>query len=182
MILEEAIRIAGTESEPLVRARLIYDHIVKTVSYDKTGSGWGRGDALYACDIRKGNCTDFHSLLIGQMRALKIPARFIMGFSLPCDRTEGGITGYHCWAEFYIEGKGWLPVDASDASKHPDKKERFFAGLDQNRVAFTLGRDIKLPESEAGRLNYSIYPYAEVDGKEYSDIEYSFYFKDVSGI
>lgn len=182
VIQEEARRVAGDQGESMVRARLIYDHIVESVSYDKTGVGWGRGDALYACDIRKGNCTDFHSLLIGQMRALNIPARFIMGLPLPEDTVEGQIKGYHCWAEFYIDGKGWLPVDASEASKHPEKKDRFFACLDKNRVAFTLGRDIKLPGSHAPPLNYSIYPYAEVDSKEYDNVEYSFYFKDISGI
>ena len=32
--------------------------------YDKSGIGWGRGDALYACDAKRGNCTDFHALLM----------------------------------------------------------------------------------------------------------------------
>ena len=32
--------------------------------------------------------------------------------------------GYHCWAEFYVKGKGWIPVDASDASKTTDRGAR----------------------------------------------------------
>jgi transglutaminase-like putative cysteine protease len=42
--------------------------------YDKTGTGWGRGDVLYACDAKKGNCTDFHSLFIAMARSQGIPA------------------------------------------------------------------------------------------------------------
>ena len=129
-IAEEAKQVAGHVQDPLRQARLIYDHIVDTVRYDKTGTGWGRGDAVYACDVRKGNCTDFHSLFIGQARALGIPARFIMGLPLPEDKTEGAIAGYHCWGEFYLHQKGWCPVDASEAYKFPQKREQFFCGLD----------------------------------------------------
>jgi hypothetical protein len=68
---------------------------------------------IYACEVGRGNCTDFHSLFIGLARAAGIPARFVMGFPLPVGQSEGGITGYHCWAEFYDEGLGWVPLDAS---------------------------------------------------------------------
>jgi len=177
-IAEEAKQVAGHAQDPLRQARLLYDHIVDTVRYDKTGSGWGRGDAVYACDVRRGNCTDFHSLFIGQARALGIPARFIMGLPLPEDKTEGIITGYHCWGEFYLQEKGWCPIDASEANKFPQKKEQFFCGLDENRVAFTAGRDIKLPGSNAEPLNYVIYPYVEIDGQPHDKVRTSFSFKD----
>src|ERR1035438_3068951 len=96
--------------------------------YDKTGKGWGRGDIYYACQERRGNCTDFHAIFIGYARALGIPARFAIGFPLPADRGEGKIAGYHCWAEFYAKGIGWIPVDASEAAKNPAKREYFFGG------------------------------------------------------
>src|SRR3989449_11209450 len=95
-------------TDPLQRARKAYDYVVATMKYDKTGQGWGRGDAVWACDSKRGNCTDFHSVLIGMMRTKGIPARFEIGFPLPDDRSGGEITGYHCWAEFYIEGIGWV--------------------------------------------------------------------------
>ena len=176
-IAAEAHQVAGYLQNPLKQARLLYDHIVATVTYDKSGTGWGRGDAVYACDVRTGNCTDFHSLFIGQARALGIPARFIMGLPLPENKTEGFIPGYHCWGEFYLPEKGWCPIDASEASKFPEKKEQFFGGLDEHRVAFTLGRDIKLPGSTAEPLNYAIYPHVEIDGRPHENIQTSFFFK-----
>ncbi len=169
-IAEEARGVVKKGSSPLEKARALYDHLVATMSYDKSGSGWGRGDALYACDARRGNCTDFHSLFIGMARASGIPARFVMGFPIPEGKTEGDIPGYHCWAEFYVEGTGWIPVDASEAWKHPEKKEFFFGNLDANRVAFSLGRDIRL-DAAIEPVNYLIYPHVMVDDKPYADVE-----------
>ncbi|EQB62487.1 MAG: Transglutaminase protein [candidate division Zixibacteria bacterium RBG-1] len=168
----EAQKVIQKEMTEMQKAKVIYDYIVGTVEYDKSGTGWGRGDALYACDVRKGNCTDFHSLFIGMARASGIPTRFVMGFPLPEAQTQGELPGYHCWAEFYVDEFGWIPVDASEAQKHPEKKEFFFGGLDENRVAFTIGRDIKIdPKGNSVDLNYFIYPYVIIDGKEHTTVE-----------
>jgi transglutaminase-like putative cysteine protease len=175
-----AAEVTAGKTSPLAKARAIYDYTVDTLSYDKSGSGWGRGDINYACDAKSGNCTDFHALLIGLCRASGIPARFLIGFPLPEGKNEGSIGGYHCWAEFYIEGKGWIPVDASEASKNKTKKEYYFGNLCANRVEFTLGRDILLEPSQQGeKLNYFIYPYAELNGKPYDKIERGFSFREV---
>ena len=175
-VAQEAKRVAGHMKGQFAQSKVLFEHIVKTVSYDKRGSGWGRGDALYACDVRKGNCTDFHSLFIGELRSLGIPARFTIGFGIPEDKNEGEIS-YHCWAQFYIDGKGWLPVDASQASNAPEKLGDCFAVVDENRVAFTVGRDIKLPGSSCEPVNYSIYPCIEIDGQTCKDPETTISFK-----
>ena len=107
--------------DPLAKARAIYDYVIANMRYDKSGTGWGNGDAIWACTAKRGNCTDFHSLFIGMVRAAGIPARFEIGFSLPEDQHGGTIAGYHCWAEFYVAPYGWIPVDASEAWKHPEK-------------------------------------------------------------
>jgi transglutaminase-like putative cysteine protease len=164
--------------DPLAKARAIYNYVIATMRYDKSGTGWGNGDAVWACTAKRGNCTDFHSLFIGMMRAAGIPARFEIGFPLPSDPHDGTIPGYHCWAEFYVEPYGWIPVDASEAWKHPDKKDYYFGALDDNRLQFTVGRDIRLnPPQQGDPLNYFVYPYAEVDGKPFA-LESKFSFQD----
>jgi transglutaminase-like putative cysteine protease len=175
---QEVVAKANAKTD-LEKARAIYEHVVSTVTYDKTGQGWGRGDIYYACDARRGNCTDFHAIVIGYCRSLGIPARFSIGLPLPAERGHGEVKGYHCWAEFFTPETGWVPVDASEAAKNPDKRNYFFGAHDENRVEFTRGRDVELTPKQAGPpLNYFVYPYAEADGKplevgrvyEYSDI------------
>jgi transglutaminase-like putative cysteine protease len=167
----------------LEMARAIYNHVVSTVKYDKSGKGWGRGDIYYACDARRGNCTDFHAIFIGYARAMGIPARFAIGFPLPGERGAGKIAGYHCWAEFYAKGIGWVPVDASEAAKNPAKREYFFGAHDENRVELSKGRDVVLtPRQQGEPLNYFVYPYAEVDGKAYANIETGYSYRDLAPV
>ena len=166
-------------STPLEKARDIYEYVFRTMKYDKSGEGWGHGDTLWACDSKHGNCTDFHSVFISMARAEKIPARFQIGFPLPADKHSAEIPGYHCWAEFYTNATGWVPVDISEAWKHPEKHDYFFGAHDVNRVQFTQGRDLKLKPSQDGApLNYFVYPYVEIGGKEYPNVSTAFSFAD----
>jgi transglutaminase-like putative cysteine protease len=162
-IAQVSASLSETDVTPLQQARVDYEYVTSIMKYDKSGTGWGRGDALYACDVRRGNCTDFHSLFIGLARARGIPARFTIGFPIGAAKS-GDVPGYHCWAEFYSGGV-WVPVDASEAWKHPDRHDYYFGHLDAARVAFTMGRDLVLKPPQQGQpLNYLIYPYAELDG------------------
>jgi transglutaminase-like putative cysteine protease len=175
-----AVRVTDGKKQPLEKAHAIYDYVFTTMKYDKTGTGWGHGDVLYACDAKKGNCTDFHSLFISMARSQDIPARFEIGFPLPPDRHSGEIAGYHCWSDFYIDGKGWIPVDISEAWKHPERRDYFFGSHDVNRMQFSMGRDLRLSPSQDGKpLNYFVYPYVEVDGREYPNVSLAFSFADV---
>ena len=179
--IAEAARAATKDahSEP-EKARAIYDYVTTHLHYDKSGSGWGRGDAIWACDNKRGNCTDFHSLLIGMARSVGIPAKFEIGLPVPEDNAEGTIGGYHCWAAFYLDGIGWVPVDSSEASKFPAKRDYFFGALDSNRVRLSVGRDITLdPAQQGGPVNYLVYPYVEVDGKPLQGVTQTFTFRDL---
>jgi len=152
--------------DPLSLGRLLYDRVDEHVRYDKSQPGYGSGDVLWVCDSRTGNCTDFHSLFISFSRSQGIPARFEIGFPLPPKRGRGKISGYHCWAYFYVDDRGWVPVDVSEADKQPELKDYYFGNLTENRVTFSVGRDIELLPRQAGPpLNYFVYPYVEVDGK-----------------
>jgi transglutaminase-like putative cysteine protease len=162
------------------KAKDIYEYVFRTMKYDKSGTGWGHGDTLWACDSKHGNCTDFHSVFISMARAEKIPARFQIGFPLPADKHSAEIPGYHCWAEFYLDSTGWVPVDISEAWKHQEKHDYFFGAHDVNRVQFTQGRDLKLvPAQDGAPLNYFVYPYVEIGGKEYPNVSIAFSFEDV---
>lgn len=155
--------------DPLKAARVIYDAVNRHMRYSKEGTGWGNGDAVWACENGRGNCSDFHSLFLSLARWRKIPAKFEIGFPLPAKHGRGTVPGYHCWAKFHVKGKGWVPVDISEANKDPKRRDYFFGNLDENRVLFSTGRDLELVPRQAGKpLNCFIYPYVEVGGKTYS--------------
>ena len=135
------------------------DEVVKLYQDSKTtGSNYtfGQGNAVYACDIGVGNCTDYHSYFMSLLRTMDVPARFHMGFNIPSGEL-GKVGGYHCWADYYIEGQGWFPVDISEADKAPEKSEYFFGTINKDRVEFTTGRDLQLKNYDE-EVNFFIYP------------------------
>lgn len=179
-VLELALATTRGRESHFEQVHAIYDHTVSTLKYDKSGKGWGRGDIAYACDAKRGNCTDFHAVFIGLCRARGIPARFEIGFSLPTDQSSGPIAGYHCWASAYVPEFGWIPVDCSEAQKHPEMRDYFFGAHDEHRVTFSTGRDIRLnPAQQGERLNFFVFPYAEIDGRPHDKIERKIQFENL---
>ncbi|MBW1764139.1 MAG: transglutaminase domain-containing protein [Deltaproteobacteria bacterium] len=170
-----AEKVVGDKKSDLVRARALYDHTIERMSYIKFGDGWGQGDAVYACDARTGNCTDFHSYFIALSRAIGIPARFAIGVAIPSERNEGGINGYHCWAEFYADGS-WWPVDVSEADKYSSLSTYYFGHHPANRLELSRGRDLAVePGPVSGPINFLAYPVLETGGKiSKVKVEFSF--------
>jgi transglutaminase-like putative cysteine protease len=166
--------VAG-KKEDLVRARALYDHVIDRMRYMKYGDGWGKGDAVYACSIRTGNCTDFHAYFIALARSIGIPARFAIGAGIPSERNDGGIDGYHCWVEFYADGK-WWPVDISEADKYSALSTYYFGHHPANRFELSRGRDLIVdPLPASGPINFLAYPLLEVKGQAAkADVAFSF--------
>src|SRR5262249_3614771 len=158
----ELIKNKELPDDPIKKARVLYDVVNDHLKYSKDGKGWGRGDSVWVCDSKFGNCSDFHSLFISLARSQKLPAKFEMGFPIPTKRGDGTVGGYHCWAFFRPEGKAWVPVDISEANKEPKMKDYFFGNLTEDRVTFTTGRDLTLEPKQSGKaVNFLIYPYVE---------------------
>lgn len=181
-LLAENLKDKKLPGEQYAAAKVLYDVVNAHMKYSKDGKGWGQGDSVWACDSKFGNCSDFHSLFISMARGNKIPAKFEMGFPIPPKRGAGPVGGYHCWAWFLPDGKGWIPVDISEANRFPDMKEYFFGNLTEDRVQFTTGRDMDLaPRQDGPALNFFIYPYVEVGGKMHpaEKVTRSFAYQDV---
>jgi hypothetical protein len=180
-LLKENLKDKELPANQFAAAKVLYDVVNKHMTYKKVGTGWGQGDSLWACDSRYGNCTDFHSLFISMARGNKIASKFEMGFPLPAKTGAGPVPGYHCWAWFLPEGKGWIPVDISEANQHPELTDYYFGNLSEHRLSFSVGRDIDLePRQKGPPLNFFIYPYVEVEGKVYpaEKVQRAFSYKD----
>jgi transglutaminase-like putative cysteine protease len=160
-----AEKAAAGKTDNLERAKALYDHVMGRMRYDKSGPGWGHGDAMYACDAHTGNCTDFHAYFIALARSIGIPARFAIGATIPADKNEGTIDGYHCWAEFLADGR-WVPVDISEAWKNRKFANYYFGHNPANRFELTKGRDLVVdPEPTSGPINFLAYPLLEMNGE-----------------
>ena len=153
------------------------DELAKSQNKNKKYA-YGNGNSLYACDIGVGNCTDYHSYFISLSRTLETPARFHMGFPIPSG-DEGKVKGYHCWADYYIDGEGWYPVDISEADKDPNKIEYFFGTIDESRVEMVKGRDFVLDGYNGGKVNLFIYPLLEIGDKSSDSYSKSFSYKNL---
>ena len=166
------------KKDDLDRAKALYNHVLGRMRYDTSGTGWGKGDAVYACDARTGNCSDFHAYFIALARSAGIPARFAIGATIPADKNEGPIEGYHCLAEFFADGR-WVPVDISEAWKNPQLADYYFGHNPANRFELTKGRDLIVdPAPASGPINFLAYPLLEMDGKTVKP-ETSFSFRRV---
>jgi transglutaminase-like putative cysteine protease len=154
------------------RAKAIYDHVLQSMAYDKTpDTGWGRGDFARACEVGKGNCSDFTAKFVTLARAAGIPARWTTTISLAGDHMDCTACGYTCYAH-YRDGDRWVPVNASDArrivAKDPKKAAWYFGHAEASNVVLSVGRDLVLvPKQRAGPVNFLAWAYVEVDGKPF---------------
>ncbi len=174
-----ADRITANRQGVLARSRAIYDWVCDNMVRNPKVVGCGEGDVCLLLETRSGKCTDISSVYVALARAAGIPAREVFGLRLG-RKAEQNVTGWqHCWAEFFLPGHGWVPVDPGDVRKmmleenlKPEDpravayREYFWGGIDAYRIKLAVGRDLKLNPSQAGApLNTFGYPYAEVDGK-----------------
>jgi len=179
VIRDLAVQASRGASSDAEKAQAFYTYVVRHMRYNKDGAGWGRGDAIWACTNKRGNCTDFHSLFMGMARSQGIPTRFIIGFPIPADQERSTIAGYHCWAQYYDATRGWVPLDASEANRS-GWIDAYFGALPNDRIEFSSGRDLVLePPQQGPPLNYFIYPYAEADGVPLTGVSASFRFERV---
>jgi transglutaminase-like putative cysteine protease len=151
----------------------IFGAIVNLLDYDKQIPGCGMGDTVWIMKHKKGKCDDYHALFMAMMISQGIPVRWEQGFPLPYSsqdsrasgKLSGDCSGAHCWASFFVPEVGWVPVDVSEADKHPDLSSFFFGNLTPNRFKISEGRSIILnPSQGAQPLSTFAFAYAEADG------------------
>lgn len=161
------------------KARAIYDWTVENMYRDPGVLGCGPGDVCGLLQKPGGKCADIHSVYVALARAAGVPSREVFGIRLGKNQTEDITTWQHCWAEFYLPGYGWVPVDPSDVRKAmltekleladprtAELREYFWGGIEPYRVQLSQGRDLILsPAQQGAPLNYFMYPYTEVGGK-----------------
>jgi transglutaminase-like putative cysteine protease len=167
------------QGEPLRAGRKIYDYLIDTMVYNYKAPGAGTGNAVWACDSKTGDCTDYHSVFIGLCRWRGIPADHVFGLPMPPDKHEGDIRYCHCWAQFWVAGVGWIPIDASRADKFPDDRDYYFGTLGSTWLTLAHGRDVVLEPPQKGPPENMFHgPVAEVDGRPFEGVRWLAHYKD----
>lgn len=188
-IKEIAERIVKGKKGILQKARAVYDWTVENTYRDPRVKGCGKGIVEETLAKRGGKCADISSVFVALARAAGVPARDVFGLRLAKTKEKDMTGGFHCWAEFYLPGTGWVPVDPADVRKimlvkrlslqdAEPYREYYFGKVDQYRIVLERsGRGIVLDPPQGSCLNYFMYPYGEVDGQPldyYNPKEFSY--------
>ncbi|HEX5023866.1 MAG TPA: transglutaminase domain-containing protein [Agriterribacter sp.] len=161
------------QDEPIRAARQIYDYLIDNMVYNYKAPGAGVGDVVWACNSKTGDCSDYHSIFIGLCRSSGIPADHVFGLPLRSNQEKGLVKDWHCWARFFVEGPGWITIDASEADKHPELRDYLFGTLSDQYLTLSHGRDVVLEPAQQGPpLNIFADPYVEVDGKPFTEVKW----------
>jgi transglutaminase-like putative cysteine protease len=180
------------------KARAIYEWVVENTFRDPKvrGCGWGDIKSMLETGNLGGKCGDLNALFVGLARSVNVSARDVYGL-----RVAPSVHGYrslgvgtpavtraqHCRAEFFAEGRGWVPVDPADVRKvaleePPGQlalndpkveaaRKRLFGNWEMNWLAYNMGHDIALPNSKGPKLPYLMYPNGETGGERLDQLE-----------
>ncbi len=192
VVKETAETITRGAHGDVERARTIYEWVVDNTSRDPKTAGCGMGDvgSMLRSGHLAGKCADINALFVALARASGIPARDAYGIRVAesrlgyqCLGRTGDISkSQHCRAEFYAQGRGWIPVDPADVRKvvleeapgglaMDDPKVRaartaLFGSWEMNWLAYNHGHDVALPGSGGATIPFLMYPNGETaDGR-----------------
>jgi len=127
LIQSAATEIAGLKQSVVEKAKAIYLYLVKDMNYKLQAEALGAKTAL---ETKKGDCSEFSSLMVALLRAQGIPARKVLGFGVVSgdiatpqplfdpkmgsawnySKKDGNLPG-HAWVQYYVPRYGWISSD-----------------------------------------------------------------------
>lgn len=127
-IVETGNKLWAESKNVLEYARNCYEHVASNFKYIK--GSWRTLSQIL--DLKGGECGDFSTLVVNLLRYKGIPSRHNI-----CIRHDE--VGYHVWVDFYLEGYGWIPLDAT--YKHDNPSGDYFGNYDGKCIV--LAQDIQ---------------------------------------
>ncbi len=106
-IVAQAKEAVGGETDPWKQAVALEAYVHRAMTVADFSQAFAT--AAEAAQSRRGDCKAHAVYLAALARALKIPARVVIGLVyMPHSQTFGG----HMWTEIYVGGR-WIPMDAT---------------------------------------------------------------------
>lgn len=105
--------------DPSSHTQQIAELVRSSATYDIRTPPLPRGENFVIWFLEEsptGYCVHFASATVVLLRAVGIPARFVTGYVV---NAEAGTpvtvldSNAHAWAEYYVDGIGWIPLDAT---------------------------------------------------------------------
>jgi transglutaminase-like putative cysteine protease len=156
-----AAAITGKEQNPYLKARQIYDWLMRE---GNIGPEPLTGGAIEALEQKRADPYMAALLFCALCRASGISAIPAAGVLV----NRNMETLRHYWAEFWIDGFGWVPVDpALGAGAAPasfglreDRADWYFGSLDNQRITFSRGQTLLSQMDVRGRAAWRTRDYA----------------------
>jgi len=134
-ILSLAQELSVGKQDACMQLRGFYDHVASELVYSLNEKNWGAQAALGPMGA---DCTEYASLLVALSRAQGVPARYFEGLLYLEEGAENRGRAEHAWADAYLPGIGWVPLDPT-LGRSSINRERYFARYSPDHIIVTLG-------------------------------------------
>lgn len=125
-----AMSADGTGTDVLSTAKAIRQYVQTSAQYDLAPDLMpeGREDMAiwFLQEANRGYCVHFATAAAVLLRAAGIPARYVEGYLVPAQADQVTLVRdnmAHAWVEYYVNGLGWMILDATPGSGGEDPTE-----------------------------------------------------------
>ena len=119
-----ARQIAGPGGSTIAKLLRLQQSLRSSNEYSLSFQPQGEPLNDFILNRRAAHCEYFASAMVVMARAIGVPARFVTGFyaheTYGLDATIVRQRDAHAWAECYVDGAGWLTLDATPSGGRPD--------------------------------------------------------------
>jgi transglutaminase-like putative cysteine protease len=138
-IKKQTAAIVGREQNPYTKAQRIYEWMIGEFIFSPESGG----DIFSALEKKRADFYTAALLYSTLLRCADIPCLPVAGVLIGRNRE----TRNHWWAEFWVDGFGWVPVDPvmgagavpAQYADNPDRATYYFGNIDSRRIAFSRG-------------------------------------------
>ena len=135
--IQETVRkVVGDEKSPYWIARKIYNYVIDKLEYEMVG-GWDVPEVVLKRG--SGSCSEYTFAFVALCRAAGLPARYQGSVVVRGDEASVD-EAFHRWAQVYLPGYGWVPVDVNKGdARLPADQARGFGELPNRYLITTQG-------------------------------------------
>jgi len=134
---------------------MIYQYISETLPYghgpNSLLGATGKPLSVYVLETGIGDCGLQSQYFAALCRSIGIPARVPIGYQMILKPA-----GVHVWAEYYMEGYGWIPADVTvaegadwsyNATEQERERYRDFFSRNLDPYRYIIQKDVDVPLS-----------------------------------